>query len=178
MTPAQEFAAWLQSAMRAAGYDIDSQRGGGRNALADALGIAKSTVTRWLSGEVLPDARYLAPLAKALHLTVAQVLAGSGLAPAEETQPADAPLSPEQWVARLGLKDPADRSLLLAMVERMKRAQHERDEIQRASGRVADIAGRLAQEDIHTGEVPDVVSDLHRLSEDLALGEDSEPRRR
>lgn len=133
MTPAEQFAAWLKQAMRGAGYDIDSQRGGGRNELAARMNIAKSTVTRWLSGEVLPAAEYFPALAEALDVSVIDALVGAGIisrasAAALQRDPVKIlPVTPEQAADALGITAPMDRELFLAMAENLrKRADNER----------------------------------------------------
>jgi replicative DNA helicase len=76
---ANSFAQWLASAMRAAGLDIDRQRGGGRTTLATAVGVSPSTVYRWLDANVLPGVEYLDPIARALNVSPIDMLTASGL---------------------------------------------------------------------------------------------------
>lgn len=171
-------ALWLRE--RAAAVGCNPEERGGTAELARRSGLDVGQVSRALRGKSIPNARNAVQLAAALEVPVDEMLQRVNAQTRGEAQPAIEPresLTSEQWVARLGLKDPADRSLLLAMVDRMKLAQREREEIHGVSGRVAELAYRLAQQDIHVGEVPEVVSELQRLSEDLDLGEESQDYR-
>jgi transcriptional regulator with XRE-family HTH domain len=124
-TPAQRFAAWLRGAMRRAGLDIDSRMGGGRAELADSLGVSRSTVSRWLAGDSLPDPTQFESIAAAVGVPVLELLVGSGIISARAAEQADPvsvqtrPLSPEEALADLGITDPQDQALFLAMVERL-----------------------------------------------------------
>ncbi|MFE2407088.1 hypothetical protein ACFXDE_01955 [Kitasatospora sp. NPDC059408] len=79
MTPAQQFARWLTQAMRAAGLDIDSQRGGGRAALADACDVSRSTAGRWLDGASIPGPEHFKAIARTVNASVIDLLIGAGI---------------------------------------------------------------------------------------------------
>lgn len=124
MTSAEQFATWLKQAMRRAGYDIDAQRGGGRQALAEKMNISKSTVTRWLSGDVLPAAEYFEPLAEALDVKVVDLLIGAGIVALRDLSASKRPTTPEEAAAELGITDPADVAAFVAIAERLSSRSH------------------------------------------------------
>lgn len=69
---------FASNAARAAGYDIDSPRGGGRTALAEASGMSISSVSRMLSGQSNISIEAVAGLADALRVPVSDVLVAAG----------------------------------------------------------------------------------------------------
>ncbi|MGA5820852.1 helix-turn-helix domain-containing protein [Kitasatospora sp. NPDC094028] len=79
MTAAQDFSAWLTQAMRAAGLDIDSQRGGGRATLADACDVSRSTAGRWLDGSSIPSPEHFKSIAHTVGVSVIDLLVGTGI---------------------------------------------------------------------------------------------------
>jgi len=99
--PAQRFAAWLTQAMRDAGLDIDSQRGGGRATLADTCGVSRSTVGRWLDGQSMPSAEHFRSIAKALHVPLRDVMIGGGIMDASDFEHRPQSTGPEELVAEL-----------------------------------------------------------------------------
>lgn len=123
MTPSEQFATWLAPAMRAAGYDIDSQRGGGRSTLAERVGVAPSTINRWLTGKSMPDPDKFEPLAAALGVDPIEMLHEIGVLSAKtpttshETAVRSRPITPSQVADELGIDDPVDREAFLAMVQ-------------------------------------------------------------
>jgi transcriptional regulator with XRE-family HTH domain len=84
----ETFAQWFAERARAAGYDVDSPRGGGRAALADAAGVSRGQVSRTLSGDTVPDIRSQRLLAKALGLPFRDMLIRSGYMTEEDFPPA------------------------------------------------------------------------------------------
>lgn len=129
MTPSEQFAAWLAPAMRHANYDL-TKLSGGRSAFAEAVGVAPGTVTRWLQGKAMPDPDKFEPIAAALNTDPVEMLIGSGIISAKSVTSGDAadvrsrPITPSQAADELGIDDPSDRELFLAMVERL--AKHPR----------------------------------------------------
>lgn len=125
-TPAQRFAAWLRGAMRRADLDVDSRMGGGRSQLAERLGVSRSTVSRWLAGETMPDPTQFESIAAVLGVPVVELLVGSGIISARAVEQLDPaafqarPLSAEEALMQLGITDPQDQALFLAMVDRLK----------------------------------------------------------
>lgn len=115
MTISEKYAAWLAGAMRAAGLDIDRQRGGGRNALAKAIGASPTSVARWLEGKAVPSPDYFEPIADAVGVSVVKMLTESGIISAESVtlehqsgvgfQP-----TPAQAADDLGITDPVERA--------------------------------------------------------------------
>lgn len=88
-----EFSEYVVKAARAAGFDLDSPRGGGRKALAEATGMSQSSVGRMLAGSTLPDARVLSKLADTLSVPRSELLYLAGVVTeerAEAERPTDA----------------------------------------------------------------------------------------
>lgn len=122
-TLAERYGAWLATAMRNAGLDIDRQRGGGRKALADTLGVSASTVGRWLNGETVPSPELFESIADALGVPVRDMLVETGIISAKaltknhRTEVASAPITPTQAADALGITDPAERAEFIQMLE-------------------------------------------------------------
>lgn len=124
-TPAQRFGRKVATAARAAGYDIDSPRSGGRAALARATGMEASSVGRMLKGETLPHPRYYEAIARAVGLPPrdllieAEIISADALTPPPQSGVAS-PVTPESAADELGIVDPLDRELFFGMVARLK----------------------------------------------------------
>lgn len=69
---------YVSNAARGAGYDIDSPRGGGRKALADAAGMSHASVGRVLSGKTNISPNALSGLATALDVSIIHLLVAAG----------------------------------------------------------------------------------------------------
>lgn len=129
MTPSEQFAAWLAPAMRAAKYDLE-KLSGGRKDFADAVGVAPGTVTRWLSGGTVPDPDKFEAIASALGVDPIDMLIGCGIISAkpvtsgQETEVRSRPITPSQAADELGIDNPVDRELFLAMVDRLAKRPH------------------------------------------------------
>jgi transcriptional regulator with XRE-family HTH domain len=123
MTLADQYAAWLADAMRKAGLDIDRQRGGGRNALAQAVDVAPSTVGRWLSGKTIPSPEQFEPIADAVGVPVITMLVETGIISAEALTKMSQPdvtsqaITPAQAADALGIHDPAERAEFIQRLE-------------------------------------------------------------
>lgn len=126
MTPSEQFAAWLAPAMRAASFDLE-KLSGGRVAFAEAVGVSPGTVTRWLSGKSMPDPDKFEAIAAALNYDPINMLIECGVisakpdASSRETEVRSRPITPSRAAEELGIDDPADRELFLAMVDRLAR---------------------------------------------------------
>jgi transcriptional regulator with XRE-family HTH domain len=124
MTPSEQFAAWLAPAMRAAQYDLN-KLSGGRLAFAEAVGVSPGTVTRWLSGKSMPDPDKFEAIAAALGVDPIDMLIECGIISAksvtsgQETAVRLRPITPSQAADELGIDNPVDRELFLAMVDRL-----------------------------------------------------------
>lgn len=126
MTPAQKFAAWLGPAMRRAGLDIDTQQGGGRLALANALDVSRSTVSRWLEGTSMPSPEYYEPLAKALDVRATDMLVGAGIiSPMDLGHAAPQELTVEEIAARWEIS-PEDLPILTSVVDELRKRSRRR----------------------------------------------------
>jgi transcriptional regulator with XRE-family HTH domain len=121
-TRAERFAEYIRPAVVAAGYDIDSPRGGGKKALADDAGLSQSSVGRMLAGQTLPDPMVLERLAKVLHMPLQDLLYASGVItgmPASPPREArrDVALTPEEAARLLGITS-SDRVQMFAAMAR------------------------------------------------------------
>ncbi|MFD9248446.1 helix-turn-helix transcriptional regulator [Streptomyces bottropensis] len=88
-----EFSEYVVKAARAAGFNLDSPRGGARKALAEATGMSQSSVGRMLAGTTLPDTRVLPKLADVLGVPRSELLYLAGVVTeerAEAERPTDA----------------------------------------------------------------------------------------
>lgn len=72
-------AEFVTNAARAAGYEIDGARAGGRKALADAAGMSAASVGRILSGKTTISSTSITGLAAALDVPVSSLLVASGI---------------------------------------------------------------------------------------------------
>lgn len=121
-TRAQRFGAHVAASARAAGYDIDSPRGGGKKALAEAAGMSHASVSRMLAGQTIPDPSFFEPLALALGVQIGELLILSGLVSREALLPDPVnsrnmkPLSPREAAADLGITDPGKIEAFEVMV--------------------------------------------------------------
>jgi transcriptional regulator with XRE-family HTH domain len=168
-----DLARWLRERAAAVGCDPDER--GGTAELARRSGLDVSQVSRALRGKSIPNPLNAVQFARALGVSTDEMMKRILAQSQGAAQPeGDARLivTPEQWVARLGLKDPADRSLLLSLVERMKQAQQEREARQAMAEdtyrRVSELVTQLSWDDAHhAGDIPEVLSGLQRLAEAL-----------
>jgi len=139
----RDFANYIASAARAAGYDIDTPRSGGRTALAQDAGISLSTISRLLSGERAPDPSTFEGLARALRVPLTELLIQSGIVSSESLHESpriavrSRPITPSEAADDLGITDPVNRELFLAMVDRLKR-QERAQEAGHAEGAAAE----------------------------------------
>lgn len=128
---AQRFAGYIRPAVVAAGYDIDSPRGGGKKELADATGMSPSSVGRMLAGATLPDPVHLERLAEVLHLDFMDLLVESGLLSSRRggspVDPVARPRSPEEVTAEaahmLGIRDPDRVQMFKAIVKTLQQQE-------------------------------------------------------
>lgn len=127
-TQAERFAEYIRPAVVAAGYDIDSPRGGGKKRLAEHTGVSQSSIGRMLAGQTMPGPLLLEKLAVVLGLPLTEVLVRSGMVtdgrnvsqdPAPPA-PHVPPLSVEDAARRLGITSPKSVKIFKAMVETLK----------------------------------------------------------
>jgi transcriptional regulator with XRE-family HTH domain len=129
---AASFGRWSTDAARAAGFDVDSQRGGGRAEIAKLTGMSPTTVGRMLAGRSLPSPKFYGAIAKAFHRPLREVLIEVSAATddmLEETAVAAAEarrISPQEAAERIGIRKPANVRLFVATAELM--LQQEADE--------------------------------------------------
>lgn len=128
-TRLRSFARYIADAARAAGYDIDSPRGGGKTNLARDAGLSLSTISRLLTAERMPDATAFEPLAKALRVPLRELLIRSGIVSEESLTHVSGnalrsrPITPREAAEDLGIRDPEDVALFESMVKRLRRHQ-------------------------------------------------------
>lgn len=113
------YSRWLTEAMREAGLDIDRQRGGGRGALAKAVGVSASSVSRWLDGKAVPSPELFEPIADAVGADVGRMLVESGIISAESLPQLGRSdvrshlNTPAQAADELGITDPVERAAFM-----------------------------------------------------------------
>lgn len=118
-TRAQRFGEYVADAARAAGYDIDSPRGGGKKALATRAGMSHASVSRMLAGQTIPDPSFFESLANALRLDVGQMLVEAGVISegvlTRRPEPPPGPLDPREVAKQLGITAPERIEAFAAM---------------------------------------------------------------
>jgi transcriptional regulator with XRE-family HTH domain len=133
----QRFAEYMRRAVSEAGYDIESQRGGGRKALARDAEMSQSSVGRMLAGQTMPDPSSLERLARVLGLPLTELLVQSGLvSPTAMPAAADSPvveprLTPSEAALRLGITTPARIAMFESLVEHLLEQERQDVEIGR-----------------------------------------------
>ncbi|MFG3586577.1 helix-turn-helix domain-containing protein [Streptomyces sp. NPDC047990] len=120
-TRAQKFGEYVSTAARAAGYDIDSPRGGGKKALADRAGMSHASVSRMLAGQTIPDPKFFESLADALKLEVGRMLVEAGVLSErslsyEEPRPPQE-INPREMARTLGITAPDKIEAFVAMAK-------------------------------------------------------------
>ncbi|WP_405580662.1 helix-turn-helix domain-containing protein [Streptomyces sp. NBC_01092] len=122
----ERFGRYVTEAARAAGYDIDSPRGGGRKALAEAARMSAASVSRMLAGKTVVQAESLRPLAAALDVPYEDLLKVAGLlgGPAPEP-PEERPLTPAVAARRLGIRASEHVAAFEVLVAALQRAERE-----------------------------------------------------
>lgn len=123
---AQRFAEYIRPAVVAAGYDIDSPRGGGKKALAKDTGMSPSSVGRMLAGQTVPEPAALEKLAGVLGLSLTELLVRTGVvsgkrrvAATDRPEPPK-PVTVEEAARQWGIKDPGRIKLFKAMVAALR----------------------------------------------------------
>ncbi|MBW8701849.1 hypothetical protein MBT84_19775 [Streptomyces sp. MBT84] len=124
-TQAERFAEYIRPAVVAAGFDIDSPRGGGKKELALATGASPSSIGRMLAGQTMPGPVLLEQLAEVLGLPLTELLVQSGMVSNKQNMPHDnrppeAPLSVEEAARRLGIRSPKSLNIFRAMVDSLR----------------------------------------------------------
>ncbi|WP_224275740.1 helix-turn-helix domain-containing protein [Streptomyces sp. LS1784] len=129
------FVAYVADAARRAGYDIDSPRGGGKTQLAKDAGIDPSTLSRFLAGTRSIEPGSFEGLARALRVPVRELLVRGGVVSSESLPEwpnpdvRSRPITPSEAATELGITDPVNREMFLAMVNRLRRQRAaERDD--------------------------------------------------
>lgn len=110
-TRAQRFGQYVAEAARAAGYDIDSPRGGGKKKLSLRAGMSHASVSRMLAGHTIPDPSFFEPLANALSVDVGRMLVEAGVLSegslaGRPTPPPTEPLNAREIARQLGITSP------------------------------------------------------------------------
>lgn len=109
---AARFAARVREAARAAGYDVDSPRGGGKTELARRAGMTNSSIGRILAGRTMPDPYCLERLAAAVVVPVDELLELAGVVSPQPRRR----LTPREAAAGLGITDPGGVRVFEALV--------------------------------------------------------------
>jgi transcriptional regulator with XRE-family HTH domain len=121
-----DFAQWLRQQLESRGFDL-GMRGGGQSRFAEESGIGRATISRILSGQGATDTAVLARLADALHIPLGEVLVRAGILNPSELSAVNQPpaggrrITPDQAADELGITDPHQRRLFLAMTQTLQR---------------------------------------------------------
>ncbi|WP_432170947.1 helix-turn-helix domain-containing protein [Streptomyces sp. 1222.5] len=126
-TQAERFAEYIRPAVVAAGFDIDSPRGGGKKELATATGASQSSIGRMLAGQTMPGPVLLEKLAEVLGLPLTELLVQSGMVSSKRNMattgrfvPGAPSLTIEEAARRLGIKSARNVKIFKAMVETLR----------------------------------------------------------
>jgi hypothetical protein len=134
-TRAQRFGKYVSAAARAAGYDIDSPRGGGKKALSLHAGMSHASVSRMLAGLTIPDPSFFESLANALRVDVGKMLVEAGVLSEDSLTrwptPPPGPVDPRDVARQLGITSPEK----IEAFAQMAAALAESDESPRQSAR-------------------------------------------
>ncbi|MEU8752036.1 helix-turn-helix domain-containing protein [Streptomyces chartreusis] len=122
-TPPERFSRYVAEAARAAGYDLDGPRGGGRKALAEAAGLSASAVSRTLAGQTLPELSSFRPLARALEVSTEDLLRAAGVLDGEAGGPAPLSLTATEAARRLGIRAVEHIAAFKVLVSALQRAE-------------------------------------------------------
>ncbi|MEU6628343.1 helix-turn-helix transcriptional regulator [Streptomyces parvus] len=123
---AARFGALVTKLAIEAGYDL-SPRGGGRAALAQKIGMAPSSVGRFLAGDTLPRPDQFESIAAAVNGDVTDLLIAGGVLSANNSHnhgnsdvrsatSQSLSLSPEAAADQWGITDPMIRSMLISNI--------------------------------------------------------------
>lgn len=121
---------WLEGVLTERGYDVKSPRGGGKAKLAKDTGLADSSVTRLMSGQV-PQYDTLLLLARHLDKPLPELLIRAGRAQEADFNQSgieighvgvssDNPLTPEELAEAAGVPRD-DREWFVTMIRRLRK---------------------------------------------------------
>lgn len=121
-SPIERLGAYVHRAAIAAGYAIDRPRNGELSRLAADSGMSITTLHRLLSGDRMPDPRYLAQLARVLDVPAAELFIEAGILSAADLQPRPVtrPLTPDEAADALGIHDEASRGILKEALRKIR----------------------------------------------------------
>lgn len=144
----KKFARWFNEIARAEGYRLDGLRPGGKSQLAAAIGVGKTTITRWLDGDSEPKPEHYEAIARAVGVQMREFVAESGLFSDEDLTEANTsevrfrPTTPTQAVGRLvddlGIDDPDDEAFIKAAVDGALRRQRAKEAAAAGEGTAAE----------------------------------------
>ena len=137
MAESSEFAEWLRTRAKRAGYDVDAAKGG-RSALAAAAGMSVTQIGRTLEGKTVPSIESQRGLAHALDVSVLEMLLRTGMLEREDIRPGEeVPLTrgvdPETVADYFGV-GPEYQHLFFSAVGLVAAAFREAEEAARDSG--------------------------------------------
>ncbi|WP_329423018.1 helix-turn-helix domain-containing protein [Streptomyces sp. NBC_01268] len=117
------FSVWYRDRLKRAGYDLD-RRGEQARVVRDS-GIHQATVTRLLKGDNVPDIPVLRQISEHLSRPLPEVLVAAGLLTNDDIDRvrnprATTPMTTDDALDELGITDPADRSVVSAVINTVK----------------------------------------------------------
>ncbi|MFB7461215.1 helix-turn-helix domain-containing protein [Streptomyces sp. NPDC056188] len=128
----QRFCALVLPALEEAGY---TGYGSQQRLVADT-GMNKSTVSRLVKKEAVPDVQFFPALAKAAGLDPVELLVAAEVLPrsylesqqtlseTEQSRVGSGALTPEEAAERLGIHDDVGKTMFYAVVEKLSREDH------------------------------------------------------
>ncbi|MET9506884.1 helix-turn-helix transcriptional regulator [Streptomyces flavidovirens] len=136
----RQFADYIRRAALDAGFDVDTPRGGGKKALAEATGMSQTSVGRMLAGQTMPDPKFLERLAEVLHMPLWDLLVESGVVSPRKATPMEAApapasrITPAEAARQWGIRSPARIAMLEGIVDHLVREEQNDSGIREAVG--------------------------------------------
>src|ERR1044072_7098023 len=121
----ERFGRYVKEAARAAGYDVDSPRGGGRKELAEAAGMSAASVSRTLNGLTIPERSFFRPLAEALEVSTEDLLRAAGVHTGEPRETHERQVTPAEAARRLGIRAPENVAAFEVLVTALLSAERQ-----------------------------------------------------
>lgn len=123
-SPLKSFGQYVRKLALEAGYPLDTVNSGAVTRLAADAGMSQTTISKLLSGERMPDAKYFVGLARALGTDPIDLFVESGILPPQTRSQsahnpvASPPITPDAVADAWGV-DPFGREMVHAMFQRL-----------------------------------------------------------
>jgi transcriptional regulator with XRE-family HTH domain len=142
-----KFFALVYPALEEAGYTAY----GSQARLVAETGMNKSTVSRLMRREQIPDVKFFPPLAKAIGIDPVEMLVAAEILPPEylesqqtlsenkQSQVGSGSITPEEAAERLGIRDDVGRFTLYAVIDKLRLPQADSTDADNPGGTAAQM---------------------------------------